>query len=266
MPTTAAANSKAQQAEDELTREQQQCRQLQRKLAAAEAAADSSKRQVWELERSRAELSSAVEKAAADGEFMEGELAGVKEQLEEHRQQVRGRSNSPLVSPCEAQYAVCRQQQKMQKQCFIEPDFCSEIGRTMASCIVVYLLQVSSLREELASRSSELSHTSMALQDNKQQLEDVKAQLAALQQQSRNQLDAAQKLLLKSTDNAATQLLQVQGNLGSQIRQLQSELGQARNEKQQLDISVAQLQQEGEQTCWRPGSVPAVWPSTFLLW
>lgn len=119
-------------------------------------------------------------------------------------------------------------------------------------------LQLTKLHEELAVKASELSLTSTALAEHKESLAHTRSQLTSHQQQSRNQLEAAYKLLHTTQENAAAQLQQVQDSLGGQLRQLQQELAATAEAKQQAQAIVARLQQEGEwhQLSKAPTEVP----------
>jgi peptidoglycan hydrolase CwlO-like protein len=85
----AAATTARQSVQEQLSKEQQECRQLQRRLDAAEQANDKAKRQLWELEKTRADLAEQNDKLRANAEFMEGEMAGLKERAATQAEQVR---------------------------------------------------------------------------------------------------------------------------------------------------------------------------------
>jgi chromosome segregation ATPase len=84
----AAATTAKQSVQGQLTKEQQEGRQLQRRLDSAEQANEQSKRQLWELEKTRADLAGQNDKLRADAEFMEGEMAGLKERAAAQAEQV----------------------------------------------------------------------------------------------------------------------------------------------------------------------------------
>lgn len=78
------------------------------------------------------------------------------------------------------------------------------------------LLQLSTVRQELAVKAAELSHTGTALQEQRETLAHTRSQLAA-----------------------------VQDNLSGQLRAVQRELAAAQAEKQQGDREIGRLTQEG---------------------
>lgn len=84
----AATAAAKQSVQEQLNREQQEGRQLQRRLDAFEQAHDKAKRQLWELEKTRADLAEQNDKLRADADFMEGEMAGLKERTAAQAEQV----------------------------------------------------------------------------------------------------------------------------------------------------------------------------------
>lgn len=84
----AATAAAKQSVQEQLNREQQEGRQLQRRLDASEQAHDKAKRQLWELEKTRADLAEQNDKLRADADFMEGEMAGLKERTAAQAEQV----------------------------------------------------------------------------------------------------------------------------------------------------------------------------------
>lgn len=84
----AATAAAKQSVQEQLNREQQEGRQLQRRLDASEQAHDKAKRQLWELEKTRADLAEQNDKLRADADFMEGEMAGLKELTAAQAEQV----------------------------------------------------------------------------------------------------------------------------------------------------------------------------------
>ena len=57
----------------------QEISRLESRLSSCQSECDGQKRQIWEAEKARADLAAQVEKLQADGEFMEGEMAGLRE-------------------------------------------------------------------------------------------------------------------------------------------------------------------------------------------
>lgn len=90
VPCDAAAASTAakQQAQEELRSSQTQVSSLQSKLETAQEAAKHAEQQVWQLEQSNSQLAQQAAKQAADADFLEGELAGLRENEMRLREQV----------------------------------------------------------------------------------------------------------------------------------------------------------------------------------
>jgi septal ring factor EnvC (AmiA/AmiB activator) len=83
-----ASTAAKQQAQDELQDSQAQARKLQSKLEAAQEAAQQAKQQVWQLEQSNTQLAQQAAKQAAESDFLEAELAGLRESEVRLREQV----------------------------------------------------------------------------------------------------------------------------------------------------------------------------------
>lgn len=61
---------------------------MQSKLKTAQEAAKHAEQQVWQLEQSNSQLAQQAAKQAADADFLEGELAGLRENEMRLREQV----------------------------------------------------------------------------------------------------------------------------------------------------------------------------------
>jgi septal ring factor EnvC (AmiA/AmiB activator) len=84
----AASTAAKQQAQDELRDSQAQASKLQSRLETAQEAAQQAKQQVWQLEQSNTQLAQQAAKQAAESDFLEGELAGLRESEVRLREQV----------------------------------------------------------------------------------------------------------------------------------------------------------------------------------
>jgi chromosome segregation ATPase len=156
--------------------------QQQKQLGAAESAASQAQALAQELQRDRAHLEAQLDKHRGDAEFLQGELAGLRQQTGGLRKQVAVQQEQVRVAWTALCSGACSSAPPAPQHC---------LKGTCCSCDS----QLATARQEVAVKAAALSHASTALQEHRGTLAHTRSQCAAVQDNLSGQLRALQREL-----------------------------------------------------------------------